>query len=116
MNKEKINDIICESSSDYDILNDAYNYIESLEQQCKKQKEVIDKLEKKIKVVKQYDFDKVGRYELLSYKKYKDNWNKLKEYIVNEYFMFMPLNATTKSIMILLEKMQELEQGSDNDE
>lgn len=40
-------------------------YIEYLEQQCKKQKEVIDKLEKKIKVVKQYDFDKVGRYELL---------------------------------------------------
>ena len=43
MNKEKLNDIICESSSDYDILNDAYNYIESLEQKCKKQKEVIDK-------------------------------------------------------------------------
>ena len=40
-------------------------YIENLEQQVKKQKEVIDKLEKKIKVVKQYDFDKVGRYELL---------------------------------------------------
>lgn len=43
MNKEKLNDIICESSSDYDILNNAYTYIESLEQQCKKQKEVIDK-------------------------------------------------------------------------
>ena len=38
---------------------------EDLEQQVKKQKEVIDKLEKKIKVVKQYDFDKVVRYELL---------------------------------------------------
>lgn len=43
MDKEKLNDIVCESSSDYDILNDAYNYIESLEQQCKQQKEVIDK-------------------------------------------------------------------------
>lgn len=43
MNKEKLNDIICESSSDYDILNDAYNYIENLEQKYKKQKEVIDK-------------------------------------------------------------------------
>lgn len=30
-----------------------------------KQTEVIDKLEKKIKVVKQDGFDKVGRYELL---------------------------------------------------
>ena len=40
MDKEKLNDIICESSSDYDILNNAYTYIESLEQQCKKQKEI----------------------------------------------------------------------------
>ena len=31
----------------------------------KKYKEVIDRLEKKIKLVKQYDFDRVGRYELL---------------------------------------------------
>lgn len=44
MNKEKLNDIVCESSSDYAVLNDAYNYIEDLEQQCKKQKEVIDKV------------------------------------------------------------------------
>ena len=43
MNKEKLNDIICQSSNDYKILNDAYDYIENLEQQCKKQKEVIDK-------------------------------------------------------------------------
>ena len=48
-------------------------------------------------------------------KQLKDNWNKLKEYIVNEYFMFIPLNATTKSIMILLEKMQELEKGDSNE-
>lgn len=43
MNKEKLNDIVCESSSDYAVLNDAYNYIEDLEQQVKKQKKVIDK-------------------------------------------------------------------------
>ena len=49
MNKEELNYIICESSSDYDVLNDAYNYIENLEQQCKKQKEVIDKAKKYIK-------------------------------------------------------------------
>lgn len=49
MNKEKLNDIICESSSDYNILNDAYNYIESLEQQCKRQKEVINKIYELIK-------------------------------------------------------------------
>lgn len=64
--KEKLNDIVCESSSDYDVLNDIYNYIDNLEQQVINQQEIIDKLEKKIKVVKQYDFDKVGRYELLN--------------------------------------------------
>ena len=42
-----------------------YKYIKQLQQENKKLKEVIDKLEKKIKVLKQYDFDKVGRYELL---------------------------------------------------
>lgn len=58
MNKEKLNDIICESSSDYDILNDAYNYIENLEQQCKKQKEVIDKVMNLIKKYGKYDGEK----------------------------------------------------------
>ena len=48
MDKEKLNDIVCESSSDYAVLNNAYNYIENLEQQCKKQKEVIDKVNKLI--------------------------------------------------------------------
>ena len=40
-------------------------YIKNLQQENQKYKEVIDRLEKKIKLVKQYDFDKVGRYELL---------------------------------------------------
>lgn len=43
MDKEKLNDIVCESSSDYAVLNNAYNYIENLEQKVQKQKEVIDK-------------------------------------------------------------------------
>ena len=48
------------------ILNrDFYLYLLQKEIDAKKYKEVIDKLENKIKVVKQYDFDRVGRYELL---------------------------------------------------
>ena len=43
MDKEKLNDIVCESSSDYNVLNDAYDYIENLEQQVKKQKEINQK-------------------------------------------------------------------------
>lgn len=61
MDKEKLNDIICESSSDYDILNDSYNYIESLEQRVKKQKEVIDKITDLIKQYGKYDGEKCTR-------------------------------------------------------
>lgn len=43
-----------------------------------------------------------------------NNWNKLKDYIVKEYYMYLPLEASTKSITILIDKMQKLEQGSDN--
>lgn len=49
MDKEKLNDIVCESSSDYAVLNNAYNYIENLEQKVKQQKEVIDKVKSAIK-------------------------------------------------------------------
>ena len=45
----------------------------------------------------------------------KDNWNKLKEFIVKEYYMYLPLEANAKSITILIDKMQELE-GSDSNE
>lgn len=48
-------------------------------------------------------------------KQLKDNWNELKEFIVKEYYMYLPLEASTKSITILINKMQELEQGSDKD-
>lgn len=44
---------------------DLQRQIQILRNKNKKQKEVIDKLEKKIKVIKQDGFDKVGRYELL---------------------------------------------------
>lgn len=48
-------------------------------------------------------------------KQLKDNWSVLREYICKEYYMFLPLDATTKSIMILLDKMQELESGDNNE-
>lgn len=44
MNKEELNDIVCQSSSDYETLDNAYNYIDKLEQENKKYKEVIDKI------------------------------------------------------------------------
>lgn len=44
----------------------------------------------------------------------ENNWNKLKDFIVKEYYMHLPLEANAKSITILIDKMQELEQGSDS--
>lgn len=51
--KEKLNDIVCQSSSDYEIIDNAYDYIEKLEQknkslqsQLKAKEEVIKKFEK----------------------------------------------------------------------
>ena len=49
-------------------------------------------------------------------KQLKDNWNKLKDFISKEYYMYLPLEASTKSITILIDKMHELEQESDSDE
>lgn len=48
-----------------EIFNELFDDYECFKNDCKKYKEVIDKLNQKIKVLKQYDFDKVGRYELL---------------------------------------------------
>lgn len=49
-------------------------------------------------------------------KQLKSNWNMLKDYIVKEYYMYLPLEASTKSITILIDKMKELEQGSDSND
>lgn len=46
-------------------------------------------------------------------KRLKDNWNELKKFIVKEYYMYLPLEASTKSITILINKMQELEESDE---
>lgn len=55
---------VCSKKSNM-VIQEFADTIIQLQQENKKYKEVIDRLEKKIKLVKQYDFDKVGRYELL---------------------------------------------------
>ena len=44
---------------------DIEDYVDSLEKVNKELHNKIDKTIKKVKVVKQFDFDKVGRYEIL---------------------------------------------------
>ena len=45
MNKEELTNIVCQSTSDYDILNNAYDYIEKLEEENKQLKEKINTYE-----------------------------------------------------------------------
>ena len=68
--EEHRNPNICFNTIEYDNFEDYCTLRETFDPfemfyENQKYKEVIDRLEKKIKLVKQYDFDRVGRYELL---------------------------------------------------
>lgn len=62
------------------------------------------------------DVQEYDSYELLSYKIYKDNWNKLKEYIISTRYEYGDLDQDLEdydlTIEDVLDKMQELEQGN----
>lgn len=92
--------------------------IELLEKENKRLKMIIKEYERlnkinnrgfKITNVKEYDID-----ELLSYKKYKDNWNKLKECLKD---VMNSSRANDKEfIETILDIMQEIEKGSGSNE
>lgn len=54
MNKEELNDIVCQSSSDYEILDNAYDYIEKLEQENKSLQSQLKAKEEVIKEAREY--------------------------------------------------------------
>lgn len=137
MNSINIDDLM----SAIDRLNKAPTYDELLKEN-KKLKMINEEYERlnkenyrgfKIINVQEYDI-----YELLSY---KNNWNKLKEYInkMHEYFLYTnvneiykqsmkpdnqfpnlfnlsELNASDRILSSICKKIQELEQGSDSNE
>lgn len=95
----------------YEILK----YVNMLNQENKQLKMIIKEYERinknkyrgfKIIDVHEYNID-----ELLSYKKYKDNWNNLKEFL-EIYWK----ESQDIWFVKILNKMQELEQGSDSNE
>lgn len=49
-------------------------------------------------------------------KQLKDNWNKLKKYISSEWYCFDNESVEFEVAKAILDKMQELEQGSDSNE
>lgn len=139
------NKILKENAENNDKVVDKVNWENQLLKKENKQLKLINKeyerLNKendrgfKITNVKEYDID-----ELLSYKKYKDNWNKLKEYVnkMHEYFLYTDvneiykqnmkednpfpnlfnlseLNASDKILSSICKKMQEIERSDSND-
>lgn len=88
---------------------DTINYIDKLQQENRQLQKELEEYKNPIKYFKYANKNVVEEN-----KKLKDNWNKLKEFIAKEYYMYLPLEASAKSITILIDKMQELEQGSDN--
>ena len=93
--------------------NCKYHYIEEIsfdypQSCCSKRKAIIEEW------FNCNDFEYSDKYiEQLQQenKQLKDNWNKLKDFIVREYYMYLPLEASVRSITILIDKIQELERN-----
>lgn len=102
MNKEEM---ICKNCKYHYIEEISFDYPQSC---CSKRKAIIEEW------FNCNDFEYSDKYiEQLQQenKQLKDNWNKLKDFIVREYYMYLPLEASVRSITILIDKMQELERN-----
>lgn len=112
---EYLNDMQCDDTANKLSLDDL-EYVKKLQQENKQLKMINKEYERlnkeknrgfKITNVQEYNIDK-----LLSYKKYKDNWNRLKEWIkVRDNIGFEKI-----SLEDIVYEMVKLEQGSDSNE
>lgn len=119
---EYLNDMQCDDTTNKLCLDDL-EYIKKLQQENKQLKMINKEYERlnkeknrgfKITNVQEYNID-----ELLSYKKYKDNWNKLKKWVNKHYDYYMENEDYIGGRLCftdMKDKMQELEQGSDSNE
>ena len=102
MSKEEM---ICKNCKYHYIEEISFDYPQSC---CSKRKAIIEEW------FNCNDFEYSDKYiEQLQQenKQLKDNWNKLKDFIVREYYMYLSLKASVRSITILIDKMQELERN-----
>lgn len=124
MNLETINKWLDEECGcSYTRLEELHNfYFEKycdLQQENKKLKMIVNEYERLNKGFKITDVQKYNIDELLSYKKYKDNWDELKKYLHNvDVVVDYSENYDGHFINYdeLIDKMQKLEQGSDSNE
>ncbi len=131
MNLETINKWLDEECGcSYTRLEELHNfYFEKycdLQQENKKLKMIVNEYERLNKGFKITDVQKYNIDELLSYKKYKDNWDELKEYcketklkeFEKSYGKRYGKTFTQAEIIVcnmILDKMQELEKESGSD-
>ena len=89
----------------YDSLTD------KLQQENKQLKETLDKYEnpKDMTLMMMWCTEKIKDEN----KKLKDNWNMLKEWLYEDHYLYVPEIAINSTYQVVLNKMQELEQGSD---
>ena len=99
MNEEEFITKFYSCDDEEQFLKDVYHNLNCLQQENKKINGTIQ------------TYDILLKANVEENKKLKDNWNELKEFIVKEYYMYLPLEASAKPITILTDKMQEL-QGS----
>jgi|GEM_PF-5233793 len=123
MNKIKIDNYYKSESKtlrldelDYTIIpnSDIKPLLDKLQQENEQLKMIVNEYERLNKGFKITNVQKYNVDELLSYQKYKDNWNKLKEYI-RKNIIYDDVGMKILDPSPLEDYMQELEQGSDSD-
>lgn len=89
-----------------------------LQQENKQLKMIIKEYERLENGDPRRDFviTRVDEYNIDDLIKYKDNWNKLKEYICAEWYSYDNDSVEFEVAKEILNKMQKLEKGSDSNE
>ena len=58
---------------------------------------------------------RVDEYDIYDLLRYKENWNKLKKWIYEEHYLYIPGIARNSTYQVVLGKMQELERSDSNE-
>lgn len=101
-----------DKSSNYEVIE----YIGQLQQENKRLK-MINKEYERLDNGKPRGFaiTRVDEYDIYDLLSYKENWNKLKEYIGSEWYCFDNESVEFEVTKSILNKMQELERGSESE-
>ena len=115
MKKEDYNEYYIQNSNHYLIPKDVFiELFEELENWKEESKILRENAENNDKVVDNVNWENMLLKK--ENKQLKDNWNKLRKYISSEWYCFDNESMEFEVAKSILNKMQELEQGSDSNE